>query len=304
MARRPKAHIASPRYWPTWLGLALLWLAGRHLSYPFALRVGAWLGRLIHRLARRRRQIAEVNLRLCFPELSEAERSSLRMAHFEALGIGLILTGYAWWASDAKIRRLIRQVDGLEHLEACLSQGRGALLLGSHFTDLEISGRLFIQCHPTAVMYRRHENPVIEWAFSRNRQRNFVAAIPREDMRKTLRTLKENHSIWYATDQSFKGPGSTLAPFFQVPAATHTGTSRLAKISRAPVLTFNCIRLPGNQGFHLIFKPPLEGFPSEDARADATRINALIEEAVRLAPEQYLWTHRRFKKRQGLPDPY
>ncbi|MEN8177520.1 MAG: LpxL/LpxP family Kdo(2)-lipid IV(A) lauroyl/palmitoleoyl acyltransferase [Pseudomonadota bacterium] len=303
MARKKNTHILAPRYWPAWLGLAILWLSGKLLSYRLALGLGSLLGRLVYHLARRRRHIAEVNLRLCFPEQDEAQRKQLLEAHFEALGIGLILTGFAWWASDAKLRSLL-QVEGLEHLEQCLNQGRGALLLGSHFTDLEISGRLFILCHPTAVMYRRHENPVIEWAFSRNRQKNFVAAIPREDIRMTLRTLKNNHPIWYATDQSFKGPGSTLVPFFGVPASTNSGTSRLAKISRAPVLTFNCIRLPGSQGFRLIFKPPLQDFPSDDVQSDASRINALIEEAVRLAPEQYLWTHRRFKKRKGLPDPY
>ena len=303
MAQRKKIHIAAPRYWPSWFGLLLLWLTGRLLPYRLTLSLGSLLGRLVYHLARRRRHIAEVNLGLCFPEKSRAQRDNLVKAHFEALGIGILLTGFAWWASDAKLRPLL-QVEGLENLQKCLEQGRGALLLGSHFTDLEISGRLFILCHPTAVMYRRHENPVVEWAFSRNRQRNFIAAIPREDIRTTLRTLKSNHPIWYATDQSYKGPSSTLAPFFGVPAATHTGTSRLAKISRAPVLMFNCFRLPGSQGFRLVFHPPLENFPSDDPQADAGRINGLIEEAVRLAPEQYLWIHRRFKKRKGLPDPY
>lgn len=195
-------------------------------------------------------------------------------------------------------------VEGLEHLQESIKQGRGAILLGSHFTDLELSGRLFILNHPTAVMYRRHENPVIEWAFSCNRQRNFIAAIPRDDIRQTVRTLKQNHPVWYAPDQSFKGRNNTLAPFFGTPASTNTGTSRLAKISRAPVLMFNCYRLPGNQGFRLIYHPPLLNFPSNDIQQDATRINGLIEEAVRQAPEQYLWIHRRFKKRKGLPDPY
>lgn len=303
MARRKKSHIAAPRYWPSWLGLLFLRLAGKLLSYSFALRLGCMLGRTGYHLAKRRRHIAEVNLGLCFPEKSATEREQLLKAHFDALGIGLILAGFAWWASNAKLQPLIH-MEGLEHLEKCLSQGRGALLLGSHFTDLELSGRLFILSHPTAVMYRRHENPVIEWAFSRNRQRNFVAAISREDIRQTVRTLKKNHPVWYAPDQSFKGPSSTLAPFFGVPASTNTGTSRLAKISKSPVLMFNCYRLPGSQGFRLIIKPPLENFPGDDLQADAARINGLIEEAVRKTPEQYLWTHRRFKKRKGLPDPY
>lgn len=298
-----KTSIASPRYWPTWMGLLLLWLTAKFLPYAAAVWLGRQMGRLGYKLAARRRHIAEVNLALCFPDMEDAQRDQLVMRHFESLGIGLLMTGFAWWSSDKKLQHLLH-IEGLEHLEACLNQGRGAILLGSHFTDLELSGRLFILCHPTAVMYRRHENPVIEWAFSRNRQRNFIAAIPREDIRQTIRTLKKNHPVWYAPDQSFIGPNSTLVPFFGVTASTNTGTSRLAKISKAPVLMFNCYRLPNSQGFRLIFQPPLENFPSKDLQADAARINGLIEEAVRNAPEQYLWTHRRFKKRKDLPDPY
>lgn len=303
MARKKKSHIASPQYWPSWFGLLLLWLTGKLFPYTLVLLLGAGIGRLGYHIARQRRHIAEVNLRLCFPEKSQSELEQLLKTHFEALGIGILLTGFAWWASDAKLRPLM-QVEGLDHLKTCLTQGRGALLLGSHFTDLELSGRLFILNHPTAVMYRQHENPVIEWAISRNRKRNFIAAIPRDDIRQTIRALKKNHPVWYAPDQSFKGPNSTLAAFFGVPAATNTGTSRLAKISRAPVLMFNCYRLPGSQGFRLVFHPPLADFPSNDLQADAERINGLIERAVRLAPEQYLWIHRRFKKRKVLPDPY
>jgi KDO2-lipid IV(A) lauroyltransferase len=303
MVRKKKSHIASPRYWPAWCGLLLLWLVGKSFSYRFALGLGSLAGRLGYRLARRRRHIARVNLGLCFPDKQAAELERLVRAHFDALGIGVVLAGFAWWASDAKLKPLIH-MEGLENLLSCLQAGRGALLLGSHFTDLELSGRLFILCHPTAVVYRRNENPVIERAFSNNRQGHFIAAIPRDDIRKTLRVLKQNQPVWYAPDQSFKGAYSTLATFFGVPASTNTGTSRLAKISRAPVLMFTCYRLPGRQGFRLIISPPLDDFPTDDPQADATRINGLIEQAVRLAPEQYLWIHRRFKKRPGLADPY
>jgi KDO2-lipid IV(A) lauroyltransferase len=93
-------------------------------------------------------------------------------------------------------------------------------------------------------------------------------------------------------------------PFFNEPASTNTATSRLAKVSKAPVLMYSCYRLPGREGFRLVFSPPLADFPTDDPEADATRINAMVEDTIRIAPEQYLWIHRRFKKRKVLPDPY
>jgi KDO2-lipid IV(A) lauroyltransferase len=303
MTRKPSSSLAAPRYWPAWSGLLLLWLSAKLLPYGPAIRLGRLLGRLGYRLIPRRRHIAEVNLKLCFPDLDERVRTRLVRRHFESLGVGLLMSGFAWWASDAKLRPLVR-LDGLEHLEQAIAQGRGAILLSAHFTDLELTGRLLSLHHPFAVMYRRHENPVIEQAFAKNRQHRFTAAIPRDDIRLMVRTLRQNHAVWYAPDQSFKGTNSALVPFFGIPAATNTGTSRLAKVARAPVLLFFGYRLPGGQGYRLVIRPPLAGFPTDDPSADATRINGLIEQAVRLAPEQYLWIHRRFKKRKGYADPY
>ncbi|MCU7859143.1 MAG: lipid A biosynthesis acyltransferase, partial [Candidatus Thiodiazotropha sp. (ex Lucinoma kastoroae)] len=144
----------------------------------------------------------------------------------------------------------------------------------------------------------------IEWAFNRNRRQRFEAAIPRNDIRQVVRTLKQGLPVWYAPDQSFKGPNSTLAPFFGEPAGTNTATSRLAKISRAQVILFSGIRKMDNSGYRLIIHPPLADFPTEDTHLDATRINGLIEKAIAYAPAQYLWIHRRFKKRKVIPDPY
>lgn len=303
MAKKTKHPIYSPFVWPTWAGLGLLWLISRLMPYRLALRSGRLIGGLIRRLSPRRRHIAAVNLRICYPDLSDQERESLLHDHFESLGIGILMIGFAWWASDAKLRPLV-EIEGLEHLQAGLAKGKGVILLSAHFTDLEITGRLLSLYQPFAVMYRPHENKVIEWAFSRNRLQRFEAAIPRNDIRQVVRNLKRNLPVWYAPDQSFKGRNSTLAPFFGEPAGTNTATSRLAKISGADVILFSGYRKDDGSGYRLIIHPPLSDFPGEDVQEDATRINGLIERAVGYAPAQYLWIHRRFKKRKGMADPY
>jgi KDO2-lipid IV(A) lauroyltransferase len=235
--------------------------------------------------------------------MSEAERGQLLVDHFHSLGIGIVMIGFAWWAKDEKLQSLV-DIEGIEHLQQSLDKGNGAILLSAHFTDLEITGRLLSLFQPIAVMYRPHENPVIEWAFSRNRRLRFEAAIARNDVRQVVRTLKQNLPVWYAPDQSFKGRNSTLAPFFGEPAGTNTATSRLAKISAADVILFSAFRKQDGSGYHLVIHPPLDDFPTQDIQQDATRVNGLIEKAIGYAPEQYLWIHRRFKKRKVIPDPY
>src|SRR3569623_1967459 len=126
----------SPRYWPTWLGLAIMWCLA-HLPYRMQMRLGRLLGRALNAIGGRRRHIAAVNLRLCLPELSEHERAALLRRHLEAVGIAFIETAMSWFASTERLRPLA-DIRGLEHLHATLAKGRGAIVLMGHFTTMEL----------------------------------------------------------------------------------------------------------------------------------------------------------------------
>jgi KDO2-lipid IV(A) lauroyltransferase len=291
------------RHGVTWLAAGLLWGVTR-LPYGWQLAIGRGLGRLIRTLARDRRSIAWTNLGLCFPALTDDERQRLLDAHFASLGIALVETALGWWGSDRRLGKLAT-LTGLEHLDAALRQGRGAILLSAHFTTLEIGGRLLSLHAPFHVLYRSHKNPVIETLQRRSRRRRFEKAIPRDDLRGLLASLKRNRPVWYAPDQDFGSDNSVFVPFFGIPAATLTATSRLARVSGAPVVPFFPRRLPGARGYELTLLPTLEGFPGEDVEQDTRRITSLIEERIRQQPEQYLWVHRRFKTRPpGEPPVY
>ena len=302
MARKSRSHSPfRPRYWGYWLLVAMLWALSR-LPLGVLRLLGTGIGDLFHALGRRRRHIARVNVDLCFPQLSDAERGRMVREHFRSVGVALFETALSWWGSDARLRKLVR-IEGLEHLEQALGQGKGVLLLSAHFTTLELAGRLLALHHPFAVMYRPHENPVIECLFSDNRNRHFERAIRRNDVKGLLKALKQNQVVWYAPDQGKGGKNSVIAPFFGEPAATQTGTHRIARVSGAPVVPFFGFRTPDGH-YRLVVKPALEDFPSEDPLTDTTRVNQVIEAAVREAPEQYFWAHRRFKKREGFRNPY
>jgi KDO2-lipid IV(A) lauroyltransferase len=292
----------APRYWPLWLGLGLVRAL---LVFPFAaqMAVGRGLGRLAHVFARRDRRIADVNLRLCFPALDATQRRELIRRHFESLGCALIETALVWWAEDEKLRPLLR-IEGEENLAAALAGGRGAILLSAHFTTLEIGARAATMTAPTAIMYQEPKNALIGELSRRGRARRAARAIASDSVRELLQSLKQNLAAWYAPDQRDLGKSGALVPFFGVPAATNVATSRLARISGAPVLPYFPQRLPGGGGYVMRIGKPLEGFPSDDPVADATRFHALIEEHVRRCPDQYLWTYKRFKRPGPDGDPY
>ena len=297
------ATLYAPLYWPTWLMLGALWCVSR-LPWSWQLATGRAIGRLALHLGRRRRRIAATNLALCFPQLGKRDRQQLLSAHFSSLGIAVVECALAWWAPERRLAPLAT-LTGLEHLHEALQRGRGVILLSAHFTTLEIGGRLLAQQAPFHVLYRQHKNPVMERVMTRARTRLYEKAIPRHDAGALLQSLKQNRAVWYAPDQDHGIANSVFVPFFGVPAATLTTTSRLASLSGAAVVPFFPRRLPGRDGYTLELLPALADFPGDDATADAERILQLIESRIRLQPEQYLWVHRRFKTRpEGEPPLY
>ncbi len=277
------------------------WLLAQ-LPYRWLMRLGRVLGRVMGALPGARRRIAMVNLALCFPELTAIQRKELLRRHFESLGMGLMETALCWWASPARLRSLLTQVRGLEHLEQALGQGnkegRGAILLVAHFTTMEMAGTLLSTQFALHVTYRQHKNALFEEVMRRARlAHRDVVLIEHGNIRSMLRTLKNNNVLWYAPDQNYAGKHSTFAPFFGIAASTMTATAEMARLSGAPIIPLFPERLPDGSGYRITLQPALEGFPVGDAERDAARINALFESQVRHIPEQYLWVHRRFKTR-------
>ncbi len=302
----PAAHESSSpplglRYWPAWLGIAAMAVLAR-LPWSWQRALGRALGTVLRAVLQDRRRVAERNLALCFPESTDAARSQLLRAHFEAIGIGVFEFARAWWGSVQPLRHGL-QVEGLEHVEAACAEGRGVIVVSGHFTTLEVCGRLMCDHIPLAGMYRPHKQAAMEWAVRRGRARYAAAMFPKQDVRGAVRHLKRGGLLWYAPDQDPSRGDSVYVPFFGQPAHSLTSTHQLARLSGAAVMLFQHARRDDG-GYTLRLWPAFDGFPSADRTADTARVMAGIETMARTAPEQYLWIHRRFKRQPDGVSPY
>jgi KDO2-lipid IV(A) lauroyltransferase len=300
---RPLHHFLGPRYWGLWIVLGKLRLISM-LPMAWAMAIGRMLGRAMYRLLPKRRQVAQRNIEMAYPELDAGQREKLVRDVFASLGLSIIETAWSWWASDRRVRAMQR-LEGIENLELAMARGKGVILLTGHFTTLELTGRMLCKGRPDMyAMYRRHRNPLFQEIMRRGRERS-APQIAKQDVRDMIRVLKKGKAVWYAPDQAFRGKMSTSADFFGIRCTTNTATSRMARMTDASVVPFLSQRLPGTRGYLVKLLPPLENFPSDDVQADTQRVNDLIESWIRQVPDQYLWVHRRFKpEEEGLPSPY
>ena len=270
------------------------------LPHSAALAVGRALGRVAHAVGAERRAIVRRNIELCFPELTIDQRNDLARKHFLALGMSMIEMGLGRWASDEHLVSMTT-LEGVNHVLDAVNEGKAVILLSAHFTSLEISARVAsLNLPPFDAVYRKNRKEFMTEMMRTGRERSVANTIEKRDIKEMVRSLRDGRIVWYAPDQSYNRKGSEVIKFFGVPSMHTTATSTLARLGNAVVVPFFPRRLENGQ-YHLTFLPRFEDFPGDDPVADTEHYVKILEERIRLCPEQYFWIHRKFK---NLPESY
>jgi KDO2-lipid IV(A) lauroyltransferase len=285
------------------LGAAWLlhWLP---LSLQAAL--GCGFGLVLHRVGARRRRVALRNVALCLPELAPAAQAALVREHFKWLGRSLLERAMLWYASPARLRRLIH-VEGDVHLAE--NGARSVMWLVPHFLAVDVAGaatQLF-QTKAGCNIYAAQSNPVLDAALRRGRMRFGLAEMftRQQSALPLVRAIKRGMPFFNSSDMDFGLRDAAFVPFFGHPAATLLAPSRLARSLNMVVQPVVAEILPRGRGWRVRFLPPWTDWPTDDPVADAARMNRFIESQIRLNPAQYLWVHKRFKTRPaGAPPVY
>ena len=286
-------HYLAPRWWPTWLVIFLMWLISR-MPWRGVQAAGTGIGLLLYKLGGSRRRVTEVNIAKCFPELDEAQQAQLVRDTFIANAKGYSESTIAWFRSiDRYAERM--QVHGREHVQAAFDRGQGVLLVGAHFSMMDLAIPLVSRTIPVGYMYRPNDNGLLNAMVERSRRRFVERAFTKFELREMIEHLAKGHAVWYAIDQDMGPKHSVFAPFFGVPAASVKATGWLARESGAAVIMLSQFR--GDDGVYTLRFTPVEGVPTDDDVANATAINQTLENEIRRDPVQYLWLHRRFKTR-------
>ena len=285
--------------------LMLVWLL--HI-WPLSWQA-AWgrvFGRVLHRWAHQRRNVALRNVQLCLPELTLPQRQLLVREHFQWLARSLFERALLWYASPARLKSLI-QIEGDVHLAE--TSDRPVMWLVPHFLAVDVAGaatQLF-QTRMVCNVYTAQSNAVLDQALKQGRGRFGRAQMfaRQQSALPLVRAIKRGSAFFNPSDMDFGLRDAAFVPFFGQQAATLLAPSRLARSLNMVVQPVVAETLPGGQGWRVRFLPPWTDWPTDDAQADAARMNRWIEQEIRRCPAQYLWVHKRFKTRPpGEPSLY
>jgi KDO2-lipid IV(A) lauroyltransferase len=283
--------------------LACLWLL-HWLPLPLLAWIGRGLGMLLYGVVGSRRAVALSNLELCFPQMGEAQRRALAREHFQWLGRSIVERGVLWYASTARLKRLIH-VEG--DVTLAERSDRAVMWLVPHFMGLDVAGaatQLF-QRQQVASIYQEQSDALMDAAIRRGRLRFDQGEVfPRGDSaRPLIRAIRKGWAFFNLPDMDFGARDAAFVPFFGVPAATLLAPSRMARALDMVVQPVVAEMLPGGAGYRVRFLEPWTDFPSDDPLADTARMNRWIEAEIRRDPAQYLWVHKRFKTRPAGEAP-
>lgn len=264
------------------------------LPFPFNVRLGKAIGYLLYLIPSSRKHVTRVNIDLCFPELGAEEKHRFCKQVFKNFGAGLTETSMAWWSSHKRIES-ISEIEGLDILLEAKGRGKGVLLLGAHFSTLDIGAAIGAIHFPFSAVYRPQRNTLFNATILAGRDRHADNHIKKTNPRALIKAVRRGEIVWYAPDQDEGENNSVYASFFSQTASTINATATLARITGAPVFFYGQRRKPDDSGYIVSITGPLNDFPSGDDVTDATAVNKQIESAIRLEPTQYYWFHRRFK---------
>ena len=271
-----------------WKGICLLPAAWQKI-------LGQVLGSLLLIIASKRKRIAQVNIQTCFPLLTFQEQKKLLHQNFKFLGASIFQTGSAWFWSDVKIQKHVEyEIRGLELLNNTKEQS-GNLVLFKHSQHLELDARLLGLNAEIYGVGRSHNSPIMNKLQTQGRLSSIQATADKNNPRKFLAWLKKGKNVLYAMDQDYGWENSVELSFFKTPTATITTARKIIDITQCNLLFVNSYFVEEK----LVLELESINHNELDSMQLAQKINDLMEQKITLHPEEYLWSHRRFKSTLG-----
>ena len=262
-------------------------------------RVGAAIGWLMWKVPNSSREVVRINLAKCFPEMDPAAREQLVGRTLMDIGKSFTESACAWiWPAQRSLA-LVREVEGLEVLQAALASGKGVVGITSHLGNWEVLNHFYCnQCKPI-IFYRPPKLKAVDDLLREQRVQlgNRVAASTKEGILSIIKEVRRGGQVGIPADPEPAESAGIFVPFFATKALTSKFVPNMLAGGKAVGVFLHALRLPDGSGFKVILEAAPEAMYSEDTETSVAAMSQVVERYVRAYPSQYMWSMKRFKKR-------
>lgn len=275
-----------------------------YLPLPLMYFLGIAIGEVIYRVYGSRRYVAKTNLSACFPDYPQSKINRLARRHFHSMIVGVMAMTVAWWASPERLKRL-STVPDRHTLDNIIASGKNVIFLAPHFVSLEYLGGFLFSQMEMSSMYQKNKNPYLERVILERRTRFGSRMYDYKEVSTSMiKSIRQGMPFYYLPDQDPGQRRGVFAPFFNIQTSTYPSLNKISKLGKASVIPVMARIRKYGLGFEIMLDDPLENYPVGDDIADATTMNRAIEKLISYAPEQYFWSHKRFKTRPPGEEPF
>lgn len=260
--------------------------------------LGGLIGRIFHAFPNRHNRVIRANLKLCFPDISQSKQQTLRLQNLKETGKNLTELGAFWHWPKSRIEDLIVEQVGRDILENAISKNKGVILAAPHTGAWELIGLILSCNYPMHFLYRPSRISGLDKPLISARERFGAKCHPisRRGLSALVKALKQGGIIGILPDQVPALDHGVYAPLYGVPTYTMTFLSNLANRTGAPVIFTVMERLPNARGYRLHYLTPDEDLQSSNPEVSAAALNRCVEQCINIAPTQYMWSYKRFKR--------
>lgn len=261
--------------------------------------VGAAIGWLMWKLPNRSREVVRINLAKCFPEMDPAAREQLVGRSLKGIGRSFTESACAWiWPAERSLA-LVREVQGLEVLQAALASGKGVVGITSHLGNWEVLNHFYChQCKPI-IFYRPPKQKAVDELLRKQRVQlgNRVAPSTKEGILSVIKEVRKGGQVGIPADPEPAESAGVFVPFLGTQALTSKFVPNMLSGGKAVGVFLHALRLPDGSGFKVIIEAAPEAMYSADTEEAVAAMSGVVERYVREYPDQYMWSMKRFKKR-------
>lgn len=275
---------------------------------PFVVNrwLATFIGHLVAAFPSEARRVSEINLALCYPELSPAERRRLaRQSLVESIKNTFEIA--LFWSRPNSGMQRIQSVDGGEALQAAVDAGQPVMILAPHLGCWEVLNFWLADHYDLHVMFAPSGLPEVDNLVREGREHFGSTMYPTtaRGVAGLVRAMRKGAMTAILPDQVPDRRSGRHADFYGHSAYTGTLACKLIQQTGARPFMAWAHRLPGTQGFELRFRPAEESIADADLDTSLSALNRSIEALINEGPEQYLWSYKRFRRPpEGKRAPY